>query len=197
MNLRVVRISGTARQPGRRRGLGAAATATLLLALLSGCLGMPEGVEPVQDFDAERYLGRWYEIARLDHSFERGLVDVTAEYSRRDDGGVRVINRGFDRDDGEWSDIEGVARFVGADDEGYLKVSFFGPFYGSYVVFGLDRDAYQYAFVSGFNRDYLWLLAREPAVSDTLRAQFIAEAERLGFATRELIWVEHGVAPAP
>jgi apolipoprotein D and lipocalin family protein len=152
---------------------------------------MPEGVQAVADFDAERYLGRWYEIARLDHSFERNLVNVTAEYSRREDGAVRVRNRGFDTEDNEWSDIEGVARFVGDDDEGYLKVSFFGPFYGSYVVFELEREDYDYAFVSGFNRDYLWLLARTPTVSDALKAEFTEKAASLGFATDELIWVEH------
>ena len=162
-----------------------------VIVALAGCLGMPEGVEPVGDFDAQRYLGRWYEIARLDHSFERGLSNVTAEYSRRDDGAIRVVNRGFDTDEGQWSDIEGKARFVGAEDEAYLKVSFFGPFYGSYVVFGLDREGYNYAFVSGFNRDYLWLLAREPVVSPAVREAFVREAQARGFDTAGLIWVEH------
>ncbi|MEE4279450.1 MAG: lipocalin family protein [Halieaceae bacterium] len=152
---------------------------------------MPEGVEPVADFDADRYLGRWYEIARLDHSFERGLRDVTAEYSLRDDGSIRVINSGFDTEEGEFDSVEGVARFVRGEDEGYLKVSFFGPFYGSYVVFELDREGYSYAFVSGFNRDYLWLLAREPEVSESLREAFVARAQALGFNTDELLWVEH------
>ena len=147
-------------------------------------------MEPVSAFEADRYLGRWYEIARLDHSFERGLTRVTAEYSRRDDGAVRVVNRGFDAEKGEWSDIEGVARFVGPEDEGHLKVSFFGPFYASYVVFGLDRENYRYAFVSGFNRDYLWLLAREPVVSSDLREDFVQRAAELGFETAELIWVD-------
>lgn len=157
---------------------------------------MPDGVEPVKDFQAERYLGRWYEIARLDHSFERGLTNVSAEYSRRDDGAVRVTNRGFDTKDDEWNDIEGVARFVNAEDEAYLKVSFFGPFYGSYVVFDLDKDAYQHAFVAGFNRDYLWLLARTPEVSDALRQRFVDRAVALGFDTSELIWVEHDAPDA-
>jgi apolipoprotein D and lipocalin family protein len=180
--------------PGLKRAphAFAGAVSLLLALLLTGCLGMPEGVKPVQNFESERYLGRWYEIARLDHSFERDLVNVTAEYSRREDGAVRVLNRGFDTGDDEWSDIEGVARFVGEESEAYLKVSFFGPFYGSYVVFGLDPEApdYRYAFVSGFNRDYLWLLAREPQVSEELRAEFLREAARLGFDTEELIWVE-------
>jgi apolipoprotein D and lipocalin family protein len=157
---------------------------------LSGCLGMPSEVEPVKEFEADRFLGVWYEIARLDHSFERDLVNVTAEYSRRDDGAVRVFNRGFDTKDDDWSEIEGVARFVGSESEGHLKVSFFGPFYSSYVVFDIDREAYRYAFISGFNHDYLWLLSREPTVPDALKEQFVREARERGFAVDDVIWVE-------
>ena len=112
----------------------------LLTALLAGCVGRPDGVEPVSGFDIDRYLGTWYEIARLDHSFERGLSRVTANYSPRADGGVRVVNRGFDAAAGEWREAEGKAYFVEDPDLGYLKVSFFGPFYGAYVVFRLDPD---------------------------------------------------------
>ena len=162
----------------------------LAVSLLTGCLGMPDEVQPVQDFEADRYLGRWYEIARLDHSFERNLTRVTAEYSRREDGAVRVINRGYNTEDEAWDDIEGVARFVGPEDEGYLKVSFFGPFYGSYVVFEIEREGYEYAFVSGPNHDYLWLLAREPTVEDELKQGFLQAAAARGFDTSELIWVE-------
>ena len=106
---------------------------------LAGCVGMPPGVEPVEDFELDRYLGKWYEIARLDHSFERGLSRVSAEYSLREDGGVRVVNRGYSDKSGKWKESEGKAYFVDGDDTGYLKVSFFGPFYGSYVVFELER----------------------------------------------------------
>jgi apolipoprotein D and lipocalin family protein len=177
---------------------GPRALALLPALLLTACLGMPEGVQPVENFEAQRYLGRWYEIARLDHSFERDLVNVTAEYSRREDGAVVVRNRGFDSEDGEWDDIEGVARFVEGENLAYLKVSFFGPFYGSYVVFDLDREAedYGYAFVSGFNRDYLWLLSREPTVPDSVKADFLRQAESLGFPVGELIWVpQESAAP--
>ncbi|TAA47383.1 lipocalin family protein [Corallincola spongiicola] len=157
--------------------------------LLSGCLGIPEGVVPVQGVDTDRYLGKWYEIARLDHSFERGMSQVSAEYSLRDDGGIRVINRGFKAADDEWREAEGRAYFVAQPDEGYLKVSFFGPFYGSYVIFELDKADYQYAFVAGNSREYLWLLARTPEISDELKAEFVHQATELGFATDELIWV--------
>lgn len=166
--------------------------ALLLVApvLLTACLGMPEGVRPVTGFELDRYLGTWYEIARLDHSFERGLTRVTAEYSLRDDGGVRVVNRGYDAAAGEWREAVGKAYFVENEDLGYLKVSFFGPFYGSYVVFELDQDDYRYAFVAGPDRSYLWLLARTPAIDEALRQRFVDRAAELGFDTGALIFVE-------
>jgi apolipoprotein D and lipocalin family protein len=169
------------------------ATIALILSpfILSACVGMPAGVEPVEDFELDRYLGKWYEIARLDHSFERGMQGVTAEYSLRDDGGVRVLNRGFKTDKGEWDEAEGKAYFVEQEDLGYLKVSFFGPFYGSYIVFELDKENYQYAFVSGPDTSYLWLLAREPQVSESIRNRFVERSTELGFELSELVWLEH------
>lgn len=157
------------------------------IALLNGCLGMPAQVQPVKDFDLDRYLGQWYEIARLDHSFERGLDEVTATYSRRDDGAVRVINRGYSTSDDELHEAEGKAYFVNEPSEGYLKVSFFGPFYGSYVIFELDQD-YQYAFIAGANTNYLWLLARQPTVDPELITLFQQRARALGFDTEDLIY---------
>lgn len=158
---------------------------------LSGCLGVPINVNPVNEFDLNKYLGKWYEIARLDHSFERGLNKVTAEYSLRDDGGVRVINRGFSTTKNKWKEAEGKAFFVRGKDEGYLKVSFFGPFYGAYVVFEWDKENYQYAFVSGAQTSYLWLLSRTPTVSKELIDQFVKRAKDLGFDTDKLIFVEY------
>ena len=160
----------------------------LILTALSACTGMPEGVEPVTGFDKSRYLGTWHEIARLDHSFERDLVDVKAEYSLRDDGAVRVINSGTDSETGERKVAEGHAKFVGDDGTAHLKVSFFGPFYGSYIVFELDPD-YRYAFVAGYNTNYLWLLARETNISEDIRKRFTDRAGDLGFAVNDLVWL--------
>jgi apolipoprotein D and lipocalin family protein len=163
----------------------------LVLLLLSvGCYRTPENVAPVQSFELERYLGTWYEIARLDHSFERGLEQITAEYSLRDDGGIKVINRGFSKQDNEWEQAEGKAYFVGDEETGHLKVSFFGPFYGSYIIFGLDHENYEYAYVSGPSLSYLWLLSRKPTVSDDVMADFLEKAGSLGFETDKLIYVE-------
>ncbi|MFO8241454.1 MAG: lipocalin family protein [Dissulfuribacterales bacterium] len=160
---------------------------------LSGCVGLPEGVYPVDDFDLNKYLGKWYEIARLDHSFERGLDRVTAEYSLRDDGGVRVINRGLSIAENRWKEAEGKAYFVKARDEGYFKVSFFGPFYGSYVVFELDKEKYQYAFVTSYNKSYLWLLSRTMTVNKELIDRFIKRSKDLGYDTGNLIFVKHKI----
>ena len=150
---------------------------------------MPDSVQPVQGFALKPYLGTWYEIARLDHSFERGLSRVSATYQVREDGGVKVINRGFSEQSQKWQEAEGKAYFVNGPSEGYLKVSFFGPFYGSYVVFHLDKVNYQYAFVSGPNHDYLWLLARTPIVAPEVLAQFKEMAKARGFDTARLIFV--------
>jgi apolipoprotein D and lipocalin family protein len=160
----------------------------LAAAMLSGCLGVPASVEPVQGFDLNRYLGKWYEIARLDHSFEEGLDNVTAVYSLRDDGGVNVVNRGFLSKDKVYKEAQGRAYFVNDSDEGYLKVSFFRPFYASYVIFELDQDGYQYAFVSGPDTSFLWLLSRTPTVEQALLDHFIATSASLGFDTEELIF---------
>ena len=159
--------------------------------LLSGCVGIPENVKPVDNFKLEKYLGTWYEIARLDHSFERGLTKVTANYSLREDGGVRVLNRGYSEKGKAWKQAEGKAYFVQGQDQGYLKVSFFGPFYGSYIIVDLDHADYQYSLVSGPDRSYLWILARKPELKKDLLDTLIARATALGFDTSKLILVDH------
>lgn len=161
-----------------------------LMSLLAGCTSVPEGIEPVRSFDADRYLGTWYEIARLDHSFERGLSNVRAEYSRNADGSIKVTNRGYNVEEGEWEQADGRAVFVGDDSTGHLKVSFFGPFYASYVVFELEHEDYSYAYVTGYNREYLWFLSRTPEVSDDALEAFRARARAEGFDLDELIVVE-------
>ena len=164
------------------------------LLVLSGCAGIPEGIEPVDNFELERYLGTWYEIARLDHSFQRGMSNVTANYSLREDGGVAVLNRGYRTEKGEWDEAEGKAYFVGDTSIGQLKVSFFGPFYGSYNVFELG-DNYEYALVAGPDRSYLWILAREARLPQAMLDELLAKAEAAGYDTSKLILVEHDRTP--
>ena len=166
--------------------------ALIAVALLAiGCTGLPAGVEPVRDFEPERYLGTWYEIARLDHPFERGLERITATYARRDDGGIRVLNRGYDVQGGTWREAEGKAYFIGSPDVGRLKVSFFGPFYGSYNVMALDQEGYRWAMVCGPDTDYLWILSREPKLPEAVLEHLLVLASARGFETDKLIYVEH------
>ena len=150
---------------------------------------MPPLVGPSTELYLQRYAGKWYEIARLDHPFERGLQQVTAEYSLRDDGGITVKNRGYSAAGGKGKEAVGKAYFVRSSEEGYLKVSFFGPFYGSYVIFALDPEEYRYAFVSGPTPSYLWFLSRTPTVSQKWRESFVEKARELGFDTNRLIFV--------
>ncbi len=161
----------------------------VLFVFLSGCVSLPQNVKPVSNFKLERYLGQWYEVARLDHSFEHGLSKVTADYSLRDDGGVRVLNRGYSAADQKWKEAEGKAYFVGQPDQGYLKVSFFGPFYGAYVVAELDHDNYQYSLVTGPNTSYLWILSRTPTLDAATKDRLVKKAASLGFDTSKLIFV--------
>lgn len=164
---------------------------SILLLLLFGCMRVPENITPVENFDIERYSGTWYEIARLDHRFERGLDNVTATYTVRDRGDIDVHNRGFNREKERWSEVTGVARWAGEPGIGHLRVSFFRPFYASYIVFALDHENYEYALVCGSSRKYLWLLARTPVMESARQQRLIEKAGAYGFATNELIFVRH------
>lgn len=157
--------------------------------LLVSCLGKPDKVNPVVNFQADKYLGTWYEIARLDFSYEKGMSHVTATYSLRDDGGIKVLNRGYLSNKGSWKEAEGKAYFAEDKNTGYLKVSFFGPFYSSYIIFDID-EKYQYALVSGASKSNLWLLARTPTISGEVKASMLAKAAALGFDTNQLVYVE-------
>jgi apolipoprotein D and lipocalin family protein len=158
-----------------------------LLMLCSACTQIPNGVTPVQPFDLQRYLGQWHEIARLDHSFEQGLTDVSALYSLRDDGGVKVLNRGYNTKEAVWEDAEGKAYFVGDTNTGRLKVSFFGPFYGAYTIARLEDD-YSMALVIGPSLNYAWLLARSTSPSMALCQDYLHTAERLGIKPE--LWIQ-------
>ena len=165
---------------------------TLLITLsllLAACTYTPKDIKPVEGFQVDQYLGTWYEIARLDHSFERGLEKVTATYSMREDGGLKVINRGFDPVKQEWKEAVGKAYFIDTPDIGKLKVSFFGPFYGGYNIIELDKPYYNYVMICGPDKSYFWILSRTPQLPYPIKAQLISKAKELGFATDELIYV--------
>ncbi|MEC6814176.1 lipocalin family protein [Photobacterium toruni] len=160
----------------------------ILLSLVMGCTtGKPTNVQPVTNFDINRYLGQWYEIARLDHSFERNLDRVTATYSLEADNTVKVTNRGFNEKSQQWQQAQGKAKFVDQPDLGHLKVSFFGPFYGSYIIFALEDD-YSAALVSSYNYDYLWILSRDKKLDPAVLERYLNRAKLAGFDTDKLIY---------
>jgi len=163
----------------------------LSMLLLGGCTGAPKGVSPVTGFELDRYLGTWYEIARLDHRFERGLTNVTATYGLREDSGIRVVNRGYDPDLEKWQEAQGKAYFLDDETVGMLEVSFFGPFYGGYNVIALDFEQYAWSMVAGPDRSYLWILARSPELPDATLELLVAQARALGFSVEGLIRVSH------
>jgi apolipoprotein D and lipocalin family protein len=161
--------------------------APLFAMILFACSGDDAEYQAVQGLETEKYLGVWYEIARLDHSFERGLEQVNATYSMREDGGLKVVNRGFDTKKQKWNEAIGKAYFVETPNIGRLKVSFFGPFYGAYTIIDLDKTSYSYALVTG-GKNYLWILSRTPQMSYIVKQQLISKAKELGFETDKLIY---------
>jgi len=162
----------------------------LAAVLLSSCASIPEGFTPVNNFELEKYLGKWYEIARFDFTFEKDLNNTTAEYSLNKDGSVKVVNRGFNYVKNEQEEAVGKAKFRGGKDVAELKVSFFGPFYAGYNVIALDEN-YQYALVAGDSLDYLWILSRTKIIPEEVKNNYLDIARLGGYDTSRFVWVEH------
>ena len=157
-----------------------------LASLFASCDSAPKvDNSTVSSVDLNRYLGSWYEVAKFDHSFERGLDYAMARYTLRDDGKIDVLNTGIK--DGRAKDAKGIAKTT--DVPGLLRVSFFGPFYGDYRIMMLDDD-YQYVLVGGSNDKFLWILSRTPQLDEATKTLILAEAERRGYDTNKLIWVK-------
>lgn len=158
--------------------------------ILGSCASIPKGAKAVKPFDKNKYLGKWYEIARKDFRFERNLNNTTATYSLNDDGSIKVVNRGYNYVTKEWKLATGKAKFVKDPNEAKLKVTFFGPFYSGYNVIALDKD-YQYALIAGKNLKYLWILSRQTSIPDDVKQNYLKIAQDAGFTISDLIWVEH------
>ncbi len=168
-------------------GITLAAAATVLL---SNCASIPKKAKAVTNFDAKKYLGTWYEIARFDYRFEKNMDNVTAQYSLKDNGNIRVFNSGHDYKKETWKSSTGEAKFRISKTVGALKVSFFKPFYAGYNVVAIDEE-YQYALVAGRNLKYLWLLSRKKTIPESVKQSYIKLAEEIGYDTNKLIWVKH------
>ena len=165
----------------------------LLMVIMTGfysCASIPKGATAVTPFEKEKYLGKWYEIARLDFRFERNLNNTTAQYSLNENGSIRVDNQGYNKVKEEWTQAIGKAKFAGDENTAMLKVSFFGPFYAGYNVIALDNE-YKYALVAGENLKYLWILSRETKIPDDIKERYLKIAGDIGYQITDLLWIEH------
>lgn len=170
--------------------LGSAALLSATLFIMNSCSSIPKGAKAVQGFKKEKYLGNWYEIARLDFIFEKNLNNTTAEYSLNDDGTIKVVNRGYNYIKNKNVESTGKVKFVSDSNLGQLKVSFFGPFYAGYNILAIDSD-YKYALVTGKNLKYMWLLSRDKSMPENVKQDYLKIAKDLGYDTSALIWVKH------
>jgi len=170
----------------------------MALAALAACAPQPERrasdapLATVAQVDLQRYLGRWYEIARYDNRFERGCDGVTAEYAMREDGLISVVNTCYrDGLNGPADEARGRARVVDSSGGAKLKVSFFGPFWGDYWIIELDEAGYQWSVVSEPRGRYLWILSRTPQMDPDVLDARLARLETMGFDTDALVYPEH------
>lgn len=159
------------------------------IVILSSCASIPKKAKPITNFEVNRYLGTWYEIARCDFRFEKDLDNTTAQYSLEKNGNVKVLNSGYNYKTKEWKSANGIAKFRGDKNIAALKVSFFGPFYAGYNVLAIDNN-YQYALVAGKSLDYLWILSREKSIPDNVKSNYLKIARNIGYDTSRLIWVK-------
>jgi apolipoprotein D and lipocalin family protein len=162
----------------------------IIMNIFYSCASIPKGAVAVQPFVKDKYLGKWYEIARFDFKFERNLNNTTAEYSLKENGAIKVDNKGYNTKKGKWSQAIGKAKFVKENSIAMLKVSFFGPFYGGYNVIAIDPE-YKYALVSGSSLKYLWILSRSTSIPDKIKNEYLKVAQEIGYNTSDLLWIEH------
>lgn len=173
--------------------LASVAATALLVIVVQGLRRRPQRIDrrTVARFDAARYMGRWYEIARIENRFERGMTDVRADYRLLDDGSVEVVNSGVDARTGRRREAVGRARLRSAE-PGRLRVRFFGPFGADYDVLELDDD-YFWALVGGGSASYLWILARRPTLDAATCQRLEALARERGYDVGRLLWAEGAV----
>lgn len=169
--------------------LGAVLLTAVTAVIISSCKTIPKNAKAVNPFEQEKYLGKWYEIARLDYRFEKNLNNVTATYSLKNNGFIKVDNKGYNYKKNKWEQSIGKAKPAGDAREAKLKVSFFGPFYSGYNVIAIDTE-YKYALVAGKNLAYLWLLSREKTMPENIKQDYLNKAKEIGYKVEELVWVQ-------
>ena len=170
--------------------IGAALSLAAVALLSSSCASIPKNATAVTNFDVNRYLGSWYEIARFDYRFEKNLDNVAAQYSLNDNGTIKVLNSGYNFKSNEWKSTTGIAKFKKDKSIAEIKVSFFRPFYSGYNVIAIDKD-YKYALVAGRDLSYLWILSREEIIPENIKKEYLALAQKIGYETDKLVWVKH------
>ena len=174
--------------PGARNRIYLTLAISACAVLFEACrVSMPKGAVAVKPFDKEKYLGKWYEIARMDFKFEKHLESVTADYTSGEEGTIQVKNRGYHTVKKVWKESTGTAKSVRDPAEGRLKVSFFGPFYAGYNIIAID-PGYRHALVAGNNLKYLWILSRTPDIPEGIKTLFMRQARALGYDIKKLIW---------
>lgn len=184
------RVPARPRHFGCGKGFRLAVLALLGLLLMTGCAQTTRHIPAVEPFDIERYVGTWYEIARLPHSFEEGLTHVTAQYTLTPQGTVLVVNRGYDPEKNEWRTARAKAKLTSKENRGELRVTFFWPFSAAYRVIDLDQENYEYAMVTSSRMNYFWILSRSPEIDAQRLQQLLAKATDHGFDLTGLIMVD-------
>jgi len=173
--------------------ISAAILVTLLFSmgyLMFGKLGIPEGMSAVKPFDIKRFEGTWYEVARLDHGFEKNMTHVSYTYTAKESGGFQVDNKAFDTKSGQWQTSEGKGDLIADPNEGRLKISYFGPFYGSFNIIALDQDRYEWAMATGPNARYFWILSRQKTLDNHVMQDLVRKAVGMGFKLERMIQVD-------
>lgn len=159
----------------------------LFIVVLSSCSTSIE-TNVVKDFKANKYLGKWYEIARFDNRFEKGLDNVSATYTKIKQNKIRVINRGYNKEKKNWKEAKGIALLNKNPEIGKLRVSFFWPFFGDYNILYIDEE-YEHAIVGSKSKDYLWLLSRHYTINEEQKDMLTTKIENLGYDINNLIYI--------
>ena len=160
-----------------------------ILIFLSGCATKPLNINPIQNFDVNKYMGRWYEIARIDSFLKDGMDYVYSDYHLDKDGTISVLSSGLKAGDSTREYVEGEADLAKGRKTGFLEISFIRPFYSDYIVFKVDGD-YQYSYVGGSDKNHIWLFSKTPTVPEDIREDFLARANSLGYDVTKLVWVQ-------